>query len=277
MREILIAVPHAGVRLVPELADRVLSHVDERFLRSQSDMYTDRIYVAEGTQQVVYPWSRFVADPNRYEGQTTEGGIVPLTDFGERPIYREGLEPSAEEQQRLVEAYHRPHHLRVSEILDQGDFCFFIDAHSMMSRPPLRSPDAGRSRPDACLSNCGDTQGDAIPGGRPLTCSPGLTRYIQERLAFWMRTIPAPEVGLAYDVHGSVQLNTPFLGGHGVRTHARPEGGIPGLQFEFNQRLWVDEERVEPLPGRVEWMQEVLGRLVADIAAQDQTLLATAR
>jgi len=267
MSGVLIAVPHASVRLPDELRARVLPHVDSRFLLLQSDMFTDAIYSVPGAENVIYEWSRFAADPNRYEGQKTEGGIVPVIDFEHRPLYREGCFPDTAECEALVERYHRPYHAAVKARLDEGDFCFFIDGHSMMETAPKRSPDFGRKRPDVCLSNCGDEEGEAIPGGRRLVCSPEKTREIQDRLRHWLLTIPAPDCGDKGAVEGTVLLNKPFLGGHGVRTHARPDAGIPGLQLELNQRLWIDETTWEPLPGRVEWIRQVLERFVAELAA----------
>ncbi|MEE2830282.1 MAG: N-formylglutamate amidohydrolase [Myxococcota bacterium] len=275
MAEVFISIPHAGLSMPPELSGRLLPHVDEGFLLSQSDMFTDRIYEADGARTLIYPWSRFTADPNRFEGQTSEGGIVPTTDFDERPLYRAGLEPSLEEQRDLVRSYHQPYHSALADALASEEVCFFIDGHSMMATSPRRSPDYGQRRPDACLSNCGDMQGEILPG-RPLTCSPEQTRHLASRLSHWLQAIPAPEAGPAHAVEGSVRVNDPFMGGHTVRTHAQLSEGLPGLQFELNQRLWVSEGSLTPLPGRVEWLREVISRVVEEIVAQAQTRRATA-
>lgn len=263
MSGVLIAVPHASVRLPEDLKERVGTHVDTEFLRAQSDMYTDTIYDVPGATNVVYQWSRFVADPNRFEGQKSEGGIVPLIDFDERSIYRANCEPVYAELEERIARYHRPYHERLRECIDEGDFHFFFDGHSMMSTAPKRSPDFGVHRPDACLSNCGDERGEAIQGGRALVCSPEQTRLAQRLLREAFEALPAPPHHDAEPVEGSVLLNKPFLGGHGVRTHARPERGMPGLQIELNQRLWIEPRTGQPLPGRIDWMRKVVAQLVA--------------
>jgi len=265
MAEVIIAVPHAGITLPQELAGRVLSHVDSEFLLSQSDMFTDQVYSVSGVDTVVFGWSRLVVDPNRFEGQTTEGGIVPVVDFNALPIYREGEDPNVEEGLGLIERLHRPYHAVLADRIEAGDYRFFIDGHSMMAAAPRRSPDFGIPRPDACISNCGDERGDVIDGGWPLVCSAELTLFACDRLQHWLTALPAPDLGPQRAVSGTVGMNTPFKGGHGVRTHARPEGGMPGIQLELNQRLWVDEVGGQPLPGRIEWIRTVLERFVADM------------
>jgi N-formylglutamate amidohydrolase len=185
----------------------------------------------------------------------------------------------------VVERYHRPYQAELEQRIEEGDYCFFIDGHSMMANAPIRSPDFGVPRPDACISNCGDGRGEAIPGGRSLVCSPELTRFVQGRLQHWLTALPAPDCGAEAAVVGTVQLNNPFLGGHGVRSHARPDGGMPGIQLELNQRLWADQKTGQALPGRIEWIRSVIEYFVADItlamasgeSAQAQSLRATSR
>jgi formiminoglutamase len=285
MARVLIAVPHAGIVLPSELVSRVLPHVDSAFLLSQSDMFTDQIYAVPGADNHVFRWSRLAVDPNRFEGQTTEGGIVPSSDFDSKPLYPEGQGLDSADCQQLIERYHRPYHAALAQRIEAGDYSFFIDGHSMMASAPLRSPDFGRVRPDACVSNCGDAQGSPIPDGRPLVCSAELIRFVQGRLGHWLRSIPAPDFGDNAAPTGNIGLNSPFRGGHGVRTHGRPEGGMPGVQLELNQRLWADEATGQPLPGRIEWLRSVLEHFVSDITeatregvdAQDQSLAATLR
>jgi formiminoglutamase len=285
MAKVLIAVPHAGIVLPSELASRVLPHVDRAFLLGQSDMFTDQIYAVPGADNHVFGWSRMTVDPNRFEGQTTEGGVVPLTDFDSEPVYLQGQAPDSADCQQLIERYHRPYHAALAQRIEAGEYSFFIDGHSMMAHAPPRSPDFGRPRPDACVSNSGDAHGESIPGGEPLVCSPALTRFVRARLTHWLLQIPPPDCGAHAAPTGEIGLNSPFVGGHGVCTHARPDGGMPGVQLELNQRLWADEATGQPLPGRIEWLQSVVEHFVSDITeatregadAQDQSFAATLR
>ncbi len=242
-------------------------HVNEHFLRSQSDAFTDRVYSVPGVRTVRYEWSRFVVDPNRAPHQQTEGGVVPVTDFSDRPLYPAGGEPTAEQVADRVERYHRTFHDTVADAVSDPQTRFFIDGHSMAGDPPVRSPDYGTHRPDAVISNIGDGHGNPSPGTPFLTCSPDLTRWLAERLTWWMRAIPAPEAGSRAAVTGDVWLNNPFRGGYGVRTHAALHRGLPGVQLELNQRMWADEETFRPLHRRIPWIREVLRSWCRELTA----------
>ncbi len=271
MATIVIAIPHAGVAFPDGLGPARLPHVTEQFLRTQSDAFTDRIYTVPGVRTVRYPWSRFVADPNRSPRQTSEGGVVPVTDFEERPLYPDGGFPTQQQMDDRVERYHQPYHHRVdAEVADERTK-FFIDGHSMMGTPPLRSPDHGLHRPDAVVSNLGDAHANPAPGAPFLTCPPDLARWTAARLSHWLLNVPAPPAPHRAEVEGSVWLNTPFLGGYGVRRHASLAHDRPGIQLELNQRLWTDEDTFTPLERRIPWMREILRRWCDDIAEHMQT------
>ena len=261
---LVVGIPHAGIVVPRELRDALLPHVDEHFLRSQSDGWTDRIYDVPGARCVIYPWSRIVADPNRAEDQRTEGGVLPVTDFAESPLYRQGRRPGLHEHHVRVLKYHRPYHEQVEAAVSDPRTRFYIDAHSMMETAPVRSPDRGRPRPDAVLGNRPSSKLIEFGVGDRLSCPADLTEHLRARLAHHLLETPAPP-GPAPD--GSVLLNDPFPGGYGVGTHSDPEGGVPGLQIELNQRLWIVEETFAPIPGRIEWMAEVIARWVDDLVA----------
>ena len=266
MAAIFIAIPHAAVALPEGLEPAFLPHVNEDFLRTQSDVFTDQIYTIDGVRTARYPWSRFVADPNRAERQTSEGGVVPLLDFDLQPLYATGCEPNTDQCMERVLRYHRPYHEDVARAVADPRTRFFIDGHSMSSSPPRRSLDHGRTRPDGVVSNRGDDYGNPSPGKPFLTCSPALTRFAADRLSHWLMAIPAPHAANGIEPKGDVWLNDPFRGGYGVRSHSAPNKGLPGIQLELKQGLWCDERSFEPLPGRIQWMRSVLSAWVSDLS-----------
>lgn len=231
--------------------------IDARHLRAQSDIFTDLVYAIPGARVVTQQWSRFVTDPNRAEDQQSDGGVVPLVDFDQRPLYGV-VAPDLRERRRRVERFHRPFHDDLARQLADLQTVLLVDGHSCASIGPERSPDPGVPRPDAVLGNCGDFEGEALRGGPPLTLSPRLARWTSMRLSHWLLQVPAPDAGSDATVSGRVTLNTPFPGGHVVQRHARWDGGIAGVQLELNQRLWVDEQTLLLRPGRVRWLQKVL-------------------
>jgi|GEM_PF-658276 len=275
MSSVVLAIPHASTALSPEVRDDFLPHVDPQFLRSQSDVDTDVIYALPGVRSVRYEWSRFMLDPNRGEQQENEGGVMPTTDFAEQPLYKPGRAPDGEEQRRRVARFHRPYHARVAAEVADPRTRFFIDGHSMSATAPVRSPDYGQPRPDAVLSNRGDFFGmemsgnitgiDFTRGGGPLTCPTDLTIELARRLSHWLTNLPVSHPGRGRRPTGEVRINDPFPGGHGVRTHAHPRQGIPGLQLELNQGLWCEEDTFERIPGRIEWIRKVLTHWLTEL------------
>jgi N-formylglutamate deformylase len=267
MSAILIGIPHASVAWPDELRHRVLPHVDEQHLRANSDAFTDRIYSVPGVRTVVYPWSRFVADPNRAPRQVSEGGVIPVTDFDDQPIYRPGQEPDAEELVERVRRYHRPYHDRLREAAADPRTRFFVDAHSMAGDAPAKAFDHGRPRPDAVVSNLGETRGNPSPGTPFLSAAPDLTRWLADRLKHHLLALPAPDAGSRARITGQVWMNNPFNCGYGVRAHAQPNKGRPGIQLELNQRMWTDEQTFRALPRRIPWIREVVRRWAVDVTA----------
>ena len=268
MSGLVIGIPHAGVALPPEIQEAVLPHVDEGFLRSQSDAWTDRIYAAAEARCVVYPWSRVVADPNRAEDQRTEGGVLPTTDFAENPLYRPGREPGIHEHHVRILKYHRPYHEEVAAAVADRRTRFYIDAHSMMETAPVRSPDRGKIRPDVVLGDRPSSKMAEFAIGEDESCPRDLTIFAQQRFAHWLLAVPAPPGPPGSAPRGTVTLNDPFSGGYGVASHASPSRGVPGLQVEVNQRLWVVEESFQPIPGRIDWMGEVIARWAGELLAE---------
>ena len=273
MAAILIAIPHSAVDLPNELEPAFLPRVDRHYLLTQSDAFTDQVYSVPEVRSVRYRWSRFVADPNRAEHQASEGGVVPVNDFAMEPIYPKGGEPSLAQRLDRIEKYHRPYHEEVAEAAADPRTRFFVDGHSMAGQAPRRSQDFGRTRPDVVVSNRGGDDGNPAPGKAFLTCSPPLTRWISERLGYWLTHIPAPAGPPLSRIEGSYRINDPFKGGYGVRSHARPQEGRPGIQLELNQRMWCDETSFVPIPGRIDWIREVMSawaRELSDLLLSDE-------
>ncbi len=265
MSRIVIGIPHGSIAVPADQEPPFAAHVTPDFLRSQSDGWTGDIYAVEGVRTVSYPWHRFVADPNRSERQKTEGGVVPDQDFELVDLYDVARFPTPAQRMERVRRYHRRYHEELALAVGDPATAFFLDGHSMSETAPPRGPDFGKARPDAVLSNLGDLEGDALADGDPLTCPAELTRAMSKALTARLLETPPPKFEADDEPDGTVWINDPFIAGYGVRAHASVAQGVPGLQVEFNQRLWIDEATYTLLPGRIEWLNGVIARWCADI------------
>ena len=98
---LLISMPHAGLKLTPAV-DQGL--VDQARSLPDTDWHIPRLYYFArelGASVVAAQYSRFVIDLNRpaddkplYAGATT--GLYPATLFDGEPLFKQGLEPTAE-------------------------------------------------------------------------------------------------------------------------------------------------------------------------------------
>jgi N-formylglutamate deformylase len=87
-------------------------------------------------------------------------------------------------------------------------------------------------------------------------CTPRATRLVEGILT-----------GLGY----SVRRNDPYAGGYITRHYGRPRDGVHALQIEIARSLYMDETRIERLPGFSEMRRDVT-RIIAQLARQADCL-----
>lgn len=165
---IVLHVPHSATRIPSDVRQQIVLD-DEQLadeLLCMTDWYVDELFSLPPSEAlaVVYPVSRLVCDPERFECDALEpmarrgmGVIYTAThDLGE-------LRPPATAAQRedLLERYYRPHHRRLTEavaqVLRNEGACLIVDSHSYPSLPLPYQLDQGpaksqaRERPAICL------------------------------------------------------------------------------------------------------------------------------
>jgi N-formylglutamate amidohydrolase len=232
----------------------------ERRLFKEGDPFTDALFdVPDAAATVNASASRFVADVNRARDEGGENGVIKLTDFERRPFFPTGYALSDEEREMRLTQYYDPYHAALARALAPRSIRFFIDGHSMTARGPAIGPDQGAPRPSLCIGNFGDAEGD--PDGGPVSCPGPLARGIRDHLAEALRG-PIAESGLT-----APALNSPFDGGYVLRRYASPPFAVPGVMIEVNRALYLDEESLRPLPGRVEAVSKAMRRLAAWIVS----------
>jgi N-formylglutamate deformylase len=173
------------------------------------------------------------------------GTVAKVVASGE-PIYAVKL-PFAEAERRIY-TYWRPFHDTLERLI--GDiklrfgYCLVIDCHSM---PSGGQGKRGGIRPvDFVL---GDLHGAA--------CASRVTR--------------AAEAFLSSKGY-LVRRNDPYAGGFITRHYGRPADDVHVLQIEIARALYMDEARIERLPG-FPAVQRKIGDLVASITQQVHDLI----
>jgi N-formylglutamate deformylase len=64
-----------------------------------------------------------------------------------------------------------------------------------------------------------------------------------------------------------VRRNDPYAGGYITRHYGRPREGVHALQIEIARELYMDESRIERLPGFGD-VQQNITRFIAGLASQ---------
>jgi formiminoglutamase len=229
-------VPHAGLR-VPEEAKPycILSPHD---IAADSDGGAAEIYdlshlvSAYQTTDI----ARAIVDLNRAEGDRRADGVVKTHTCWNVPVY----DPFPPEQvvESLIERYHRPYHSRLADAASKSGVLLGVDCHTMAEEGPPVGPDPGAKRPLVCLSD-----GD---GTCPREWVEEMSRCFREALdqIVDMRRTPRPESGSIDAERLCVSVNTPFKGGHIIRSHARE---LPWMQLELSRAPFPDDEGKQAL------------------------------
>ena len=257
----ILSIPHCGMDIpAPLRPDLALDHgqILESMDFGTREIFGDMPAVAT----IRARWSRLVADLNRAPHQRDAKGVVALTDYQGRRVFRAGCEPAQEEVEARVERYHRPYNRQLAQSLDQSDALLLIDCHSLNGIGPADAPDAGQRRKDVTLSNNGDSQGRPRPGMGPLTCPP-------EKL----QTIAQCLIRSGF----SVSLNAPYKGGY-IINHYAPRllaTGRGAVQIEMNQDLYMTADKYEPDAERIaairERMLQALCAVARSIGAREES------
>jgi N-formylglutamate amidohydrolase len=262
---LILSSPHSG-RHYPAafLAD---SRLDPVSLRRSEDGFVEELFAnapSHGVPLLAATFPRVYCDANREAWELDPGMFDgPLPDFvnsasprvgaglgtiarvvasGEA-VYRRRLsfDEAAGRIRALWEPYHAALSALIAETVQRFGVCLLIDCHSMPSLPG----EPGRAA-DMIL---GDAHGTAA--------APRATRKVEESL-----------VGLGY----RLRRNDPYAGGYVTRHYGRPREGVHVIQLEIARSLYMDEQRIQRLPGLV-GLRADMDRLLGRLAAEDWSFL----
>ena len=223
----IISLPHC-TSLVPADLRHSLA-LEEHEIAEAVDLGTMEVFGAIPCRGIVCSTvSRLVVDLNRGLHQRDARGLIALTDYHGRAVYKKGKEPAPEEIRARIEAYYIPFHRRLRELIETSGATGLLDCHSLNGMGPPEAPDAGKKRMDIVIGNNGDRSGAGIDGSREPTCPQDKVLAMAE----------------AFKKEGfSVSLNYPYPGGFITAHYGRKmvERGGFAVQIEINQDLFVDK------------------------------------
>ena len=260
---LVFASPHSGRRYPP--AFLAASRLDPLGLRKSEDSFVEELFtgaVGCGAPLVHATFPRAWCDANREAWEldpamfsdalpswvnTTSprvnaglGTIARVVASGEA-IYRHKL-PFAEAERRIKTCW-KPFHDTIAALVEGTravfGLCVLIDCHSMPSH--VQPGGRGERLADFVL---GDAHGTA--------CAPHITRLVERRL-----------IDLGY----RVRRNDPYAGGFITRHYGRPRERVHALQIEISRDLYMDESRMERLPGFAD-IQRDMSTLIESLAAE---------
>ena len=135
---VILGLPHTGTGVPDDIRARL--NANGRLL-ADTDWHIHTLYdglLPEATT-VRATFHRYVIDANRdpsgqslYPGQNTTG-LVPLTDFDEKPIWQDGAGPDDGDIAERLAAFHAPYHAALAAEIER------VTGHARR-RHPLRLP-----------------------------------------------------------------------------------------------------------------------------------------
>ena len=228
----IVHIPHSSTRIPGQVRSQfVLSDSDlQGEMDRMTDWYTDEIFGGlAGTNDVIFPVSRLVVDPERFE----HDGQEPMARLGMGVVYERGSSQaplrralSARERQGLIDDYYRPHHQALSSLTEKiiagHGQCFILDGHSFPLVPLLYELDQQLARPEICI-------------GTDAYHTPASLRDAA--------------VELFNDAGFTTAVNHPFAGAMVPIDFYRADKRVVALMIEVRRDLYMDERNVEKLAG----------------------------
>jgi N-formylglutamate amidohydrolase len=256
---LILASPHSGRDYAPAFLARAA--LDRQAIRSSEDAFVDRLFdggPALGVPLLAARVPRAFIDLNRAADELDPGvidglarvphnprissglGVIPRVVAGGRAIYR-GKLSLAEAEARITRFWH-PYHQALTALVETTRAQFgevvLLDCHSMPHEAIEAHSRLGQPRPEVVL---GDRYG--VAAGREV-----------------MDRVEAAFAGAGF----RVGRNAPFAGAYVAQAYGRPSRGVHVVQVEIDRALYMDEARVEPLPGFGAFRDRIAG-VVAEL------------
>ncbi len=258
---VIFASPHSGTAYSDAFLTQTV--LDDRQIRSSEDAFVDRLFASAplfGAPLLAAQVPRAFLDLNRapdeldpaviegiarspHNPRVSSGlGVIPRVVAAGRAIYR-GKLPLSEVESRITRYWH-PYHHALRQILDDTHARFgqaiLIDCHSMPHEAIEHHARPGMPPPEVVL---GDRFG--------ASAAPWVTAAAEQ----------------AFVAQGfRVARNAPFAGAFIAQSYGRPSGNRHVVQVELDRCLYMDEDRIQPLPGFADFVRRI-GAVVENLAS----------
>jgi N-formylglutamate amidohydrolase len=244
---VVLHIPHnstwipAGVRDQFTLSD---AELDDEILK-MTDHHTHDLFAQDvnSSQIVAAPVSRLVVDVERFEDDALE----PMSGVGMGVVYTQTHDSkmlrrpiSQHERDELINQWYRPHHLRLSNAVENAikchGRCLIIDCHSFPKKALPYENSPGADRRDICI---------------------GTDEYhTPKQLADWLVN--------AFGRSGrSVALNSPFSGSLVAQGYYHLDKRVESVMIEVRRDIYMDENTQIRIPGTFEATQEKIRVAIA--------------
>ena len=203
-----------------------------------TDWFTDELFgELDGATDVVFPVSRLVVDPERFEHDEQE----PMSECGMGVIYQRTSDGaclrntiSSQERESLLNTYYRPHHQllarAVGHALETAGQCLVLDGHSFPSYALPYEQDKSLARPEICIGTDDFHTPDELRDAA---------------------------VELFKAAGFSVAVNSPFAGAMVPAEFYRSDKRVLALMVEVRRDLYLDEKTAKKLQGFQKVSEEI--------------------
>ena len=226
----IVHIPHSSTHIPDRIRSQFVLPASalQQEVNLLTDWFTDEIFGGlAGASDVIFPVSRLVVDPERFEDDEQEPmagrgmGVIYEMNSNQTPLRRK---LSVSERQALIEDYYRPHHQLLSDltgkIIAEHGQCFILDGHSFPRVPLPYEMAQSLGRPEICI-------------GTDAYHTPASLRDAAVELF--------KEAGF------TTAINHPFEGAMVARGFYQTDKRVVALMIEVRRDLYMDERNTEKL------------------------------
>jgi N-formylglutamate amidohydrolase len=257
---VVFASPHSGCDYPDDLMQK--TRLDRHQVRSSEDAFVDQLFACApefGAPLLCATTPRAYVDMNRaideldpalvksvrrrgHNPRIASGlGVIPRVVAGGMPIYH-GKLTLEEAEERLARTW-TPYHATLQSLLNEARAGFgeaiLLDCHSMPHEALDGVARNARRRPEVGLGDRFGASADSF-----------LVDRIEAAFA---------SAGL------NVVRNAPFAGAYVTQHYGRPGRAQHAVQIEIDRAIYMDERRIEPLPGFGSFVEVIRG-VVSEIS-----------